>query len=236
VKSHPYLFAVIVLSSFLALLLLPPAFAQEKVEPEAALDGAEDDNLSLNATDTDGEEVPILEQVSDKGIYRVQLRWAQLPLNPEDAFELEVVFLNASSPRANSTSFPQAESNVSGSGSEAGATVPDIIETPLPVESYDITMYADDGTELWKQVNQPGQGGRSGQRIQLESNYTGPVTIEITNIRPGWETTATTAASGEDMTDSVTFTATVVPEFSVIAVLPFAVGIATVLALRLKRM
>lgn len=235
-KSHPYLFAVIVLSSFLALLLLlPPAFAQEKVEPEAALDSAEDDNLSLNATGTDSEEVPILEQVSDKGIYRVQLRWAQLPLNPEDAFTLEVVFLNASSPRANSTSFPQAESNVTGSGSEAGATVPEIIETPLPVESYDITMYADDGTELWKQVNQPGQGGRSGQRIQLESNYTGPVTIEITNIRPGW-VASTAAASGEDMTDSVTFTATVVPEFSVIAVLPLAVGIATVLALRLKRM
>jgi hypothetical protein len=210
VKSHhPYLFAVIVLSSFVA-LLLPPAFAQEKVEPEAALDSAEDDNLSLNATDRDGEEVPILEQVSDKGIYRVQLRWAQLPLNPEDAFALEVVFLNASSPRANSTSFPQAESNFSGAGSEAGATVPNIIETPLPVKSYDITIYADDGAELWKQVNQPGQGGRAGQNIQLESNYTGPVTIEITNIRPGWEI-PTAAASGEDMTDSVKFTATVVP-------------------------
>jgi hypothetical protein len=210
-KSHPYLFAVIVLSSFLA-LLLPPAFAQEKVEPEGALDSAEDDNLNLNATDTDGKEVPILEQVSDKGIYRVQLRWAQLPLNPEDAFTLEVVFLNASSPRANSTSFPQTESNLTGfgPGSEPGATVPGIIETPLPVQSYDITIYADDGTELWKQVNQPGQGGRSGQRIQLESNYTGPVTIQITNIRPGWET-PTAAASGEDMTDSVTFTATVVP-------------------------
>jgi hypothetical protein len=38
------------------------------------------------------------------------------------------------------------------------------------------------------------------------------------------------------MTDSVKFTTALMPEFSVIAVLPLAVGIATVLALRLKRM
>ena len=34
-------------------------------------------------------------------------------------------------------------------------------------------------------LDQPGQGGRATQRIELDSNYTGPVAINISDIRPG---------------------------------------------------
>ncbi|HKZ61118.1 MAG TPA: hypothetical protein VJZ68_01705 [Nitrososphaera sp.] len=54
----------------------------------------------------------------------------------------------------------------------------------LTVENYDIAIYADDGRELWEKVGQPGHGGRARQRIDFEGNYTGPVTICITDIRP----------------------------------------------------
>ena len=153
----------------------------------------------------------------------------QVLLNPESAFDLQLVFLNASAPNA---TLPQAESNFTGSGSEAGSTVPDIVDSPLPVKSYDIAIYSNDGKVLWQKTNQPGEGGRPGQRIEFEGNYTGPVTIKVTNIKPGWET----ATASEDLTDSVTFTATVVPEFPAIAVLPLAIGVfAVIVAFRLKR-
>jgi hypothetical protein len=85
---------------------------------------------------------------------------------------------------------------------------------------------------LWEKLDQPGQGGRGSQKIGFEGNYTGPVTINITDIRPGWETETATA---EDLTDSVSFTATVVPEFPVVAII-LAGGVAAgIAAARLKR-
>jgi hypothetical protein len=216
------LLAIIVSSVFSLPLAL--SFAQEDendIEPRAVLNGAEEDNQNLNSTETD---IPILEEVSDKGIYRVQLKWTQVPLNPEDVFDLQLVFLNASAPTA---TLPEAEGNFSGSGSEVGETTPGIVDSPLPIESYDIAIYSDDGTELWKKVNQPGEGGRPGQNVEL-ANYTGPATIEVTNIKPGWDLGETTTA--EDMTDSVKFSATIVPEFPV-AIVMLAAGVAATIAI-----
>lgn len=216
------LLAIIVSSVFSLPLAL--SFAQEDendIEPRAVLNGAEEDNQNLNSTETD---IPILEQVSDKGIYKVQLKWTQVPLNPEDVFDLQLVFLNASAPTA---TLPEREGNFSGSGSEVGSTVPNIVDSPLRIESYDIAIYSDDGTELWKKVNQPGEGGRPGQNVEL-ANYTGPATIEVTNIKPGWDLGETTTA--EDMTDSVKFSATIVPEFPVAAAM-LAAGVAATIAM-----
>jgi hypothetical protein len=56
----------------------------------------------------------------------------------------------------------------------------------VPVDSYDITIYTDHGQELWKKLNQPVTGGRGVQRVIFEnSDYSGGITIQITNIKSG---------------------------------------------------
>ncbi|MEW6603481.1 MAG: hypothetical protein AB1351_02195 [Thermoproteota archaeon] len=207
----------------LLLILFIPAFGQE-IEPRATLKNATGDDPQLNAT---GTESPVLEQMSEKGIYLVQLRWPQVTLNEQGAWQIEIVFLNGSSPRPNATNFPQTETNFTGQSSSGASGFTDtpeganytgstLIETTLPIESYDIAIYDQDGNLLWEQMDQPGLGGRGTQRIDLEgNNYTGPVTVNVTDIRPGWDVGDTTTA--EDMTDSVSFSATIVPEFPLVA-------------------
>lgn len=204
------------------IVLFLPAFAQEP-------GNATQNDLQLDTPSG----VPMLEQISEKGIYRVLLRWPQETLNPQ-AIEIEIVFLNASAPEPTAENIPQRETNKTGASTPgaSGFNDPSIIESTLPVESYNMTVYAADGRELWKKVDQPGLGGRGTQKIDFAGNYTGPITINITDIRPGWELDGTTTA--EDLTDSVTFTATVVPEFPVAAVL-LAAGVGVTIALvRLK--
>ena len=212
------------------IVLFVPVFAQE-IEPPANLTGAKPQNLTLSAPS--GE--PLLEQLSEKGTYRVQLRWAQDTLDTQGQMQIELVFLNASSPSPTPENFPQQETNATGASSPnaSGFTAPGIIDTTLPVKSYDIAVYDGSGNVLWQKTDQPGQAGRGSQRIGFEGNYTGPVTINITNIQPGWKTETATA---QDLTDSVSFTATVVPEFPVAAIIlagSLAGGIA---AARLKRL
>lgn len=168
----------------------------------------EKEDLQLNATDS---KVPMIEQTSEKGIYLVQLRWAQLQLDPSDAIALEIVFLNASVPRVVNGTEPPVQ------GRPANETIQGVPEGgdfeadgTLPVESNNITIYSDEDEAIWTKINQPGEGGRAGQLVELGSKYTGPVTIRISEIVPGWE------INGEDpeqMTDAVTFSAVVVPEF-----------------------
>jgi hypothetical protein len=213
---------LIAIAFSVAAVLLPssPSFAQQS-----------ENNTQLNSTSTD---IPILEQMSEKGIYKVQLKWPQTVEDAQGAIQVEVAFLNASASNPANSTVPQNEGNATGSGTEAGLTVPKVLEdTPLPVKSYDMVIYSNDGKKLWEKLDQPGIGGRGTQRIVLENdNYTGPVTVEINDIKPGWNTGTTTAS---DLTDSVKFTATVVPEFPIVAILPLAIGIAaTVAALRFR--
>jgi hypothetical protein len=191
------------------LFLILPAFAQEP-------DNSSQSDIQLNTT---ASEEPILEQTSEKGIYRVLLKWPHDIQNPQSGIQIEMVFLNASAPAPTPENTPQMETNATGQGTPgaSGFTDPSIIETTLPVESYDIAIYDKDGKELWKKTDQPGAGGRGTQRLDLSSNYTGPVTLNVTDIKPGWDAGET--ATAQDLTDSVTFTATMVPEFPVAAVL-----------------
>jgi hypothetical protein len=211
-------------ASLMLVAFVLPASAQ-KLAPEATI---KNDTKDLRLIPTGGGE-PILTQLSEKGIYKVELRWPQITLNPQGGIQAEIVFLNASAPKPTSENIPTKETNLTGAGpiSEPGLTVPGTLESPLPIDSYDMIIYSSDGKELWKKLNQPGLGGRGTQTIQLEGNYTGPVTIEINNIKPGWDTGGTTTAN--DMTDSVKFAATVVPEFPVAASL-LAAGVATTIA------
>jgi hypothetical protein len=165
------------------------------------------------ATQNQGGQGLILEKISDKGNYRVQLIWNQLtslggsaiPSSaiPKQGFEMEIDFLNASAPLPTGKTVPQKESVIrsqSSVGSSAAQTpTPSIIQTTVPVDSYDITIYSDHGQELWKKLNQPVTGGRGVQRITFaDSNYTGGITIQITNIK-----------SGDIPPNAVTFTAKV---------------------------
>jgi hypothetical protein len=178
-------------------------------------------DLVLNKTGTD---LPILEQLSDKGNYLIQVRWAQNPsLLAASGFEMEIVFLNASQPEATPESFPIKETNVTGDSfvGSGGYTDPSIIQRMVPIESYDITVYSDNGEQLWKKANQPVQAGRAFERITFEKPYTGGITIQINNIKSAGNMGGTIggplSGSNENKstnekaeTDSINFTATVV--------------------------
>ena len=238
--KHHYTLAVIALAFIISASLLPPSvFAQQDDSQQANTTGTDtlygqspvptdDTPTGLNITSTD---VPVLQQVSEKGIYLVELKWPLTYTDPENSLQVEIVFNNASAPPPTSDTIPQREDNLTGSGIEDALTVPEVLGgEPMHVESYDIAIYTPDGRKLWEQLDQPGLGGRGTQRIELESNYTGPVSIDISDIRPGSSTNETATAT--DMTDSVTFTATIMPEFPLVTVL-LAIGIiATILLFR----
>jgi hypothetical protein len=213
-QYYYYLLAVAAIALGAAASLMPSSFAQQ------------DNNATqLNAT---GIEAPVLEKISDKGIYNVQLKWPQTIDDAQNALQVEIVFVNASAPLPTNNTIPQRQSNATEGGTEASLTVPESIgPEPLPVESYDMILYSPDGNKLWEKLDQPGLGGRGTQRIVLESDYRGPVTVEISDIRPGWDVGETATAG--NMTDSVAFTATIVPEFPVATVL-LAIGIAATIA------
>jgi hypothetical protein len=220
-QYYYYLLAAAAIALGAAASLMPSSFAQQ------------DNNATqLNAT---GIEAPVLEKISDKGIYNVQLKWPQTIDDAQNALQVEIVFVNASAPLPTNNTIPQRQSNATEGGPEASLTVPESIgPEPLPVESYDMILYSPDGNKLWEKLDQPGLGGRGTQRIVLESDYRGPVTVEISDIRPGWDVGE--AATAGNMTDSVTFTATIVPEFPVATVL-LAIGItATIAALGRRRL
>jgi hypothetical protein len=99
-----------------------------------------------------------------------------------------------------------------------------------------MAIYTPDGRKLWEKLDQPGQGGRAGQRIELNSNYIGPVKIAISDIRQSGSTGS--GATGADNTDSVTFNANVtraIPEFPVVPLL-LAIGIITAIAIHRQKL
>jgi hypothetical protein len=55
--------------------------------------------------------MPLLENASERGIFMVQLRWPEVPLNPQGAFQVEAVFLNASAHDPSPESIPQSRTN-----------------------------------------------------------------------------------------------------------------------------
>ena len=144
----------------------------------------------------------LLEKVSDKGNYRVQVMWNESSLFlSKKGFDMEIDFLNASAPLPTTNTVPQKESNLKGESSLGASrpSVPASIQPTVPVDSYDITIYSNQGKVLWKKLNQPVTGGRGLERVALVNGYIGDITIQITNIK-----------SGTIPPNSVTFTARVV--------------------------
>jgi hypothetical protein len=244
--SPPIQFCGVALLSLLGLLigfllmLSFPVYAQdlpgkeskgEQLEPPGNISVLSNQgDIVLNTTKTD---IPVLEKISDNGTYRVQIRWGQPPsLLPENGFDMEIVFLNASAPPATLQTFPTTETNETSASmmGSTGYTDPSLIERMVPIQSYDMIVYSDDGRELWKKENQAVQGGRAYERVTLEQPYTGNITISIQNIKgtgglsgtiagPLSETSSNLTSSIEgsnntkdktQLTDSVKFTARVI--------------------------
>lgn len=240
--KHYYTLGVTALVFIITAGLLPSSvFAQQDGSQQSNVTGTgtlfgqspvptDDTSTGLNVTSTD---VPVLQQVSEKGIYLVELKWPLTYTDAENSLQVELVFNNASAPPPTSDTIPQTEDNFTDSGVEDTRTVPEILGgEPMHVESYDMAIFTPDGRKLWEQLDQPGQGGRGTQRIELDSNYTGPVTVHVSDIRPG--ATTGEAAGGADMTDSVTFTVTIVPEFPLVPVL-LAIGIVATITVQKYR-
>jgi hypothetical protein len=123
----------------------------------------------------------IVEKISDKGNYRVQIMWNQSSLFlPKKGFDMEIDFLNASAPLPSTKTIPPQDTAIK-SEESTGAS-----GTHVPVDSYDITIYSDHGKVLWNKVNQPVTGGRGLQTVKFTNGgYTGSMTIQITNIKSG---------------------------------------------------
>jgi len=144
----------------------------------------------------------LLEKISDKGNYRVQVMWNESShFLSKKGFDMEIDFLNASAPLPTTNTVPQKESNLKGESSLGASrpSVPASIQPTVPVDSYDITIYSNQGKVLWKKLNEPVTGGRGLERIAFVNGYIGDITIQITNIK-----------SGSIPPNSVTFTARVV--------------------------
>lgn len=240
--KHSYTLGVTALVFIITAGLLPSSvFAQQDDSQQSNATGTDtlfgqspvqtdDTSTGLNVTSTDA---PVLQQVSEKGIYLVELKWPLTYTDAENSLQVELVFNNVSAPPPTSDTIPQTEDNFTDSGVEDTRTVPEILGgEPMHVESYDMAIFTPDGRKLWEQLDQPGQGGRGTQRIELDSNYTGPVTVHVSDIRPG--ATTGEAAGGADMTDAVTFTVTIVPEFPLVPVL-LAIGIVATITVQKYR-
>src|SRR5919205_467352 len=133
----------------------------------------------------------IVEKISDKGNYRVQIMWNQSSLSlPKKGFDMEIDFLNASAPLPSAKTIPPKDTGIkseeSTGASASHVPVPSVIQPNVPVDSYDITIYSDHGKVLWNKVNQPVTGGRGLQTVKFTNGgYTGSMTIQITNIKSG---------------------------------------------------
>jgi hypothetical protein len=53
----------------------------------------------------------------------------------------------------------------------------------VPVDSFDMTIYSNNGKILWNKTNQAVTAGRATETVSFNGNYTGPVTILINNIK-----------------------------------------------------
>jgi hypothetical protein len=128
-------------------------------------------------------ETPILQRISDKGIYLVAIKSGQSSIS--SGLNIEIVFLDKNSPYLSAPP-PNAESNISSTehNKSSGLVIPSVIERTLPVKSYDIALNSGDGQEIWKKTNQIPQGGRGPQSIVLDKYDVGNVTISISNIVP----------------------------------------------------
>ncbi len=206
-----YRFCVLVTFAVLAAIILSLSSTLSSFAQQQQSQLRENITNIPSLKNTTAANTPVLEKNSDKGIYKVRLLWPLVVADVQKSLQVEIDFLNASSPVGTNSTVPQRENVSVGSGVGTAGNVPSAMDFPLTVKSYDMIIYTSDGKELWKKTDQPGLGGRGSQRIVLNNNYTGPVTIVISNIQPGWVNTggATTNPTASNLTETVKFNATI---------------------------
>ena len=162
-----FLFAVITLAFFTVNL----SYAQLGV----------DNPTDKKALEVIGLSSPLIQKISDKGIYNITLKSGQSPFL--SGLNFEIVFLNASS-RNIDTPPSGAESNITtDTPSASGLTVPSVVEHVIPVKSFDVAITSNDGKELFKKTDEIPRGGRILENVNL-NGYTGNITISLYNIVP----------------------------------------------------
>ncbi len=170
-----------------AVMLFPSIFAFGQNTSTGNIQNGATNNTNSSANTS---QPPIATKVSDKGIYQVQLSFiSTLPMQspnllPKSGFQMEIDFLNATAPAPTSKTIPQKESAIRGESS-LGMPVsqPNIIQRLVPVDSFDMTIYSNNGKVLWNKTNQAVTGGKAAETISFNGNYTGPITILINNIK-----------------------------------------------------
>src|SRR2546428_5268747 len=188
---------------FMTVLLLFPsvfAFSQNTSAGNISSSTSNNTNSSTNKVNNNTQQQtktaittsqpPITTKISEKGIYQVQLTFiSTLPIQspnllPKTGFQMEIDFLNASASAPTNKTIPQKESAIRGESSLGmPASQPNIIQRLVPVDSFDMAIYSNSGKVLWNKTNQAVTAGRASETISLNSNYTGPITILINNIK-----------------------------------------------------
>ena len=187
---------------FLMVLILYAVFTTNVALAQLSVDNPSEKKALSNI----GLSSPLIQKISDKGIFNITIKSGQSSI--PSGLNFEIVFLNASSP--NLEAAPSgAESNATlDSPTATGLTVPSVIEHVVPVKSFDIRVTSNDGQELLKKVNEIPRGGRILENVNL-NNYIGNITINLDNIVPDSSVNDTIkkqpemAANQTDVRDSV---------------------------------
>jgi hypothetical protein len=187
---------------FVTLLILYALFTTNVALAQLSVDNPSEKKALSNI----GLSSPLIQKISDKGIYNVTIKSGQSSI--PSGLNFEIVFLNASSPILDAPP-SGAESNATlDSPTARGFTVPSVIEHVIPVKSFDIRVTTIDGQELLKKVNEIPRGGRILENFDL-NNYIGNITINLDNIVPNSSVNDTIkkqpemAANQTDVRDSV---------------------------------
>lgn len=128
-----------------------------------------------------GLDSPVIQKISDAGIYNITLKSTES--SSLSGVNFEIVFLNASFKNINSP-LPGSESNITlDSPATVGLTVPSVVEHVIPVKSFNIAIKSNNGKELFKRANEIPNGGRILENVNL-NGYTGNITIALYDIIP----------------------------------------------------
>jgi hypothetical protein len=158
----------------------------------------------------------VIEKISDKGLYRVQLRSNEsFGYLPKKGFDMQILFLNASS--------ASTQSNIN-NATIAGSQQQQMKQL-VPVNGFDITIYSNNGKVLWQKTNQTINAATAFENVTFANGgYSGGITIQLTNIKISPVPIGTAIPLGSDknigaltgsfptkktQTDSVTFTASI---------------------------
>jgi hypothetical protein len=162
-----FLLAIITLASFTANL----SFAQLSVDNPTDKKALKEIGLSS----------PLIQKISDKGIYNITLKSGQSPFS--SGLNFEIVFLNASSRNMNTPPSGAESNTTTDTPSATGLTIPSVVEHVIPVKSFDVAITSNDGKELVKKIDEIPRGGRILENVNL-NGYTGNITISLYNIVP----------------------------------------------------